>query len=77
MQARKTEPGKANQNGDTEQSHNRLKKVMYQQLMLRGTRDFESIEDYSDYLAAIFKKLNATVRKRFEEEVKLLKPLPV
>jgi hypothetical protein len=77
MQARKTEPGKANQNGDTEQSHNRLKKVMDQQLMLRGSRDFESIEDYSDYLASIFRKLNATIRKRFEEEVKLLKPLPV
>lgn len=76
MEARKTEPGKANQNGDTEQSHNRLKKQMDQQLMLRGSRDFDNFEHYTDYLAAIFRKMNGTVKSRFEEEVKHLRPLP-
>ena len=45
IEAYKIQPGKANQNGDTKQSHNRLKRVMDQQLMLRGSRDFESIEE--------------------------------
>ena len=44
MQPAKIEPGKANQNGDTEQSHNRFKKLVDQQMMLRGSRDFESLE---------------------------------
>ena len=76
MEAMKIEPGKANQNGDTEQSHNRLKKVMDQQLMLRGSRDFESIEEYTDYLRKIFGKMNSLVKKRFQEELGYLRPLP-
>lgn len=76
MEAMKIEPGKANQNGDTEQSHNRLKKIMDQQLMLRGSRDFESIEEYTDYLRKIFGKMNSLVKKSFTEELAYLKPLP-
>lgn len=41
---------------------------MNQQLMLRGSRDFESVENYWDYLQNIFKKLNLGVKVRFEEE---------
>jgi hypothetical protein len=49
---------------------------MNQQLLLRGNRDFESIEDYWEYLQKIFKKLNSNVKVEFEEEVKCLKALP-
>ena len=72
----KIQLGKANQNGDTEQSHNRLKKLVDQQLMLRGNRDFESIESYKEYLRKLFLKLNNGVRTRFEEEAKHLRALP-
>jgi hypothetical protein len=72
----KIQLGKANQNGDTEQSHNRLKKLVDQQLMLRGNRDFESIDAYKDYLRKLFVKLNNGVRTRFEEEAKHLRALP-
>lgn len=73
----KIQLGKANENGDTEQSHNRFKKLVDQQLMLRGSRDFESIESYKDYLRRIFIKLNNGTKIRFEEEVKHLRALPL
>jgi len=72
----KIQLGKANQNGDTEQSHNRLKKLVDQQLMLRGNRDFESIVAYNDYLRKLFLKLNNGTKTRFEEEAKHLRALP-
>ena len=72
----KIQLGKANQNGDTEQSHNRLKKLVDQQLMLRGNRDFESIVAYNDYLRKLFLKLNNGAKTRFEEEAKHLRALP-
>jgi len=72
----KIQPGKANQNGDTEQSHNRLKRLVDQQLMLRGTRDFENIDKYREYLRKIFVKINNGSKKRFEEEALHLRSLP-
>lgn len=72
----KIQLGKANENGDTEQSHNRLKKLVDQQLMLRGSRDFESIVAYNDYLRKLFLKLNNGAKTRFEEEVRHLRALP-
>lgn len=72
----KIQLGKANQNGDTEQSHNRLKKLVDQQLMLRGSRDFESIVAYNEYLRKLFLKLNNGTKTRFEEEAKHLRALP-
>ena len=72
----KIQLGKANQNGDTEQSHNRLKKLVDQQLMLRGSRDFESIVAYNDYLRKLFLKLNNGTKTRFKEEAKHLRALP-
>ncbi len=76
MQPAKIEPGKANQNGDTEQSHNRFKKLVDQQMMLRGSRDFESLEAYRDYLKKLFAKLNNGTKIRFDEEIKHLRALP-
>jgi hypothetical protein len=72
----KIQLGKANQNGDTEQSHNRVKKLLDQQLMLRGSRDFESKGAYGDFLRKNFVKLNNGTKIRFEEEVKHLRALP-
>jgi transposase len=37
---RKIQAGKANENGDVEQSHHRFKQALDQALMLRGSRDF-------------------------------------
>lgn len=67
---------KANENGDVEQSHHRLKKAVEQELLLRGSRDFASVEDYQRFLKDLLKRLNAGRRARLAEEMALLKPLP-
>lgn len=67
---------KSNENGDIEQSHNRFKKAVEQALILRGSRDFCSQEQYVSFLQKIFKQLNSGRIKRFEEELKHLRRLP-
>jgi hypothetical protein len=67
---------KANENGDVEQSHHRLKRAVEQELLLRGSRDFASVEDYQRFLKDLLNRLNAGRRARLAEEMALLKPLP-
>ncbi len=68
--------GCANENGDVEQSHYRFKKAVDQSLMLRGSRDFKSRQQYEMFIAKIFKQLNSGRRERFLEELKHLRQLP-
>ena len=64
------------ENGDIEQRHFRFKKTVDQALMLRGSRDFESIDEYKSFLKNLFIQLNAGRTKRFNEELKKIKYLP-
>ena len=69
-------PGRSNENGDVEQSHNRFKKAVNQALILRGSRDFSSREEYEKFLRKIFSQLNSGRQKRFKEELSCLRRLP-
>ena len=42
MDGQKIQAGKANENGDVEQRHHRLKRAVEQALLLRGSRDFRA-----------------------------------
>src|ERR1035438_2072893 len=42
------------QNGDVEQRHHRFKRAVAQELLLRGSRDFGSVEEYERFLQAMF-----------------------
>lgn len=66
---------KANENGDIEQRHYRFKKALDQALMLRGSRNFETREEYEKFLGRLFSQLNAGRQKRLQEEMAELKPL--
>jgi len=72
----KIQAGKANENGDVEQSHYRFKKAVAQELMLRGSSDFESREDYAGFLKGVQKRLNAGRQMRFAQEQRVLRRLP-
>lgn len=72
----KGQAGKGNENGDVEQRHRRFKEALEQALLLRGSRDFQSRAHYQTFLTQLFTHLNAGRKKRFEEEVALLRPLP-
>ncbi|MBA7709988.1 hypothetical protein ES703_118915 [subsurface metagenome] len=76
MSGVKTQAGEAHENGDIEQRHYRFKKAVDQTLMLRGSRDFESRQEYEDFLHKLFGQLNAGRQKRLEEELQVLKMLP-
>ena len=76
LQGRKIQSGKANENGDVEQRHNRFKKAVEQSLMLRGSKDFADREEYEEFLKKLFKHLNSGRRGHFEEELKFLRRLP-
>ncbi len=73
---KKIQASSPNENGDIEQRHYRFKKAVEQQLMLRGSKDFESIEEYELFLESLFNQLNAGRIKRFSEEQKVLRRLP-
>jgi hypothetical protein len=66
----------AHENGDCEQSHHRFKTALDQALMLRGSRDFASRDEYADFLRVLFCQLNKGRQKRLDEELPLLRRLP-
>lgn len=72
----KIRAGEAHENGDVEQRHYRLKRALDQALLLRGSRDFQSREDYAAFLERFFDELNAGRRVRLEEELAVLGRLP-
>jgi len=77
LEGHKTQAKRPNENGDVEQRHYRLKKALGQSLMLRGSHDFQSREDYGAFLGKLFTQLNAGRRDRFKEEVRVFRRLPL
>jgi hypothetical protein len=61
LQPRTIGIGEKEQNGDIEASHRVLKARLVQHLLLRGSRDFESVEQYEQWL---WEKLDAANRLR-------------
>jgi hypothetical protein len=72
----KIQAGKANENGDVEQRHHRLKRAVDQALLLRDSRDFASISEYKEFLRALMGQLNAGRRDRLRVEMQYLRTLP-
>jgi hypothetical protein len=76
MQGQKIQAGKANENGDVEQRHHRLKRAVQQALLLRDSRDFASVEEYKQFLRLLLARLNAGRRERLAAEMQYLRALP-
>ena len=76
MEGQKIQAGKANENGDIEQRHHRLKRAIDQALMLRGSRDFTAVADYKQFLRLLLNQLNAGRREKLKVEMQYLKKLP-
>ena len=76
LAGRKSQAGRANENGDVEQRHNRFQRAVEQALLLRGSRDFESRRRYEEFLVHLFAQLNAGRAERLESERKVLRRLP-
>ena len=76
LQGQAIKAGKANENGDAEQSHRQFKRALDQALMLRGSRDFASRADYEIVLAAEVRAANAIRQQRLAEEVAAAAAVP-
>jgi len=76
LRGQKTQPGKAHENGDVEQSHHRYKKAVDQALLLRGSRDFTSREEYEVFLQRLVEQRNSGRQVRLAEEIAHLRALP-
>jgi hypothetical protein len=76
LQGQAIQAGKGHENGDVEQSHHQFKRMLDQALMLRGSRDFASREDYTAFLRQLFEQANGGRQARLAEELPLLRPLP-
>jgi hypothetical protein len=77
LRASRNFPGNAHENGDVESANGRLKNTIDQRLRLRGSRAFASREAYEGFLDACVQARNDTRGARFEEERKVLRPLPL
>lgn len=74
---RKINVKKPRENGATEVRHGRTKKLLVQEMHLRGSRDFESIEAYGVFVQETIEHChNRHIANRLEEERVLLRPLP-
>jgi len=76
LKGEKIQAGHANENGDIEQRHNRFKNAVDQALLLRGSCDFASREEYEGFLRKLFKQLNSGRKDRLAEELRELRRLP-
>ena len=67
---------KAHENGDVESSHGHFKTVVEQALLLRGSRDFASGEEYERFLQQLTDRSNASRLAKLAEEEARLGELP-
>lgn len=72
----RTNPRSPHENGDCESLHGHLKTTIDQALLLRGSRDFASREEYQHFLDEVLARKNAGRSQRFAEEQAALGPLP-
>src|SRR3974377_751548 len=76
MTPTRNNPGVAHENGAIESPHGHLKKVLADELLLRGSRDFEDLAGYRRFIDEVIGRRNARNRKRIEIERAALRPLP-
>jgi hypothetical protein len=70
-------PGNSNENGGVEQRHYRTKSAIAQALVLRGSRDFDSADEYLAFARGVVDKShNKKVAHLLDIERKHLQPLP-
>ena len=75
MDPRTIAVGKKEQNGDVEAANGALKRFLEQQLLLRGSRDFESHNEYVAWLTGCLDRRNQGRSKRLEEDLAHMQPL--
>lgn len=76
LRASHTQTGEAHENGDVEQSHHRIKRAAEQELILRDSREFGSVEEYEEFLHRLFRRRNRMRREKLAAELAVMRRLP-
>ena len=76
MEPTRNNKGIARENGAIESSHGDLKNRIGQALMLRGSKEFSSVDDYRQFIREIVTQHNRRVHKKYIEEMACLRDLP-
>lgn len=77
MRPRTIQVGAAHENGDVESLNGVLKRRLKQYLLMRGSRDFASLDEYRHFLEQVLEKANASRTKRLAEELEVMPELKV
>ena len=77
MKPRTIGVGMSNQNGDAEALNGALKRRLEQYLLLRRSRDFESVAAYERWVQGVCEKANVRRRDRLTEDLAAMKPVTV
>lgn len=76
MKPTRNNKGVSHENGSIESPNGHLKNRIDQALMIRGSRDFDSLQEYRNFIREIDRKTNRRLAAAFAEERKVLKDLP-
>jgi Mu transposase, C-terminal domain len=75
MEPRTIEVGQKNQNGDVESLNGAFKRRLEQHLLLRQSREFDTVPEYEEWLEQVLEKGNRLRGKRLAEEVAVMRPV--
>jgi hypothetical protein len=76
LRSTRIRPGKSNENGVVEKGNHVLKSALRQALLVRGSKEFETIADYEEFISGVVNKLNRRFAGKLDEERSSLRPLP-
>ena len=76
LRSTRINPGQSHENGVAEHANYRLKDAIDQALMLRGSRDFDTVDDYADFVRQMVERRNRLVEGKLEQEMACLRSLP-
>lgn len=76
MTPRTTTIGAKEQNGDVESSNGVVKRRLEQALLIRGSRDFDSVDAWQAFIDSVLRKGNKARKERVCEEMAVMRELP-
>ena len=77
MTPRTTKVGAKEQNGDVEASNGAVKRRLHQALLVRGSRDFETVDAWQEFIEQVQRKANGARGARVAEELAAMRELNV
>jgi hypothetical protein len=77
LRSTRINPGNSHENGVVEKGHDLVKQAVNQALLLRGSRDFVSVEAYETFVRDVVERsINGPAEAKLAVEQEHLKPLP-